>query len=98
MLIPRIEVLAYVMQKGIISTEKNISLRNSILKLRAVRNQESSVSYGGSSLTSWQVRTCKDGSTLTGLHSGSLQTEGLFSLNLSAFRNNGTVITAYAPR
>ena len=50
MLIPRIEVLAYVMQKGIIATETNISLRNSILKLRAVRNQESLVSYGGSSL------------------------------------------------
>lgn len=99
MLIPKIEMLAYMMQKGIISTETSTSLRNSTLKLTAVRNQENSVSYGGKFFTSWQVRACKDGRTLSqDCTVAPYKLKRLFSHNLSTFQNNDTVITAYAPR
>jgi hypothetical protein len=99
MLIPKIEMLAYMMQKGIISTETSTSLRNSTLKLTAVRNQENLVSYGGKLFTSWQVRACKDGRTLSqDCTVAPYKLKRLFSYNLSTFQNNDTVITAYAPR
>lgn len=98
MLLPGIEVLAYVMQKGIISTETNTSLRNSTLKLRAVRNQESLVSYGGSSLLHGKSEHAKMAELSQDCTEAPYKRKGLFSHNLSTFQNNDTGITAYAPR